>query len=171
MAKSVVSGLFILGITLISGLAPALADGLPSREPGLWQSTTTVTGPDGKPLANAVNVVTVSCVDALNDQKFFTSEHNACSSLSISGNGSNYKIDGTCNAQTGPTNIHETLTYEDPKDLQLKAVYSASAGPMTVTSQLQWQGPCLDGMQPGDEGNIAGGVFSKADNINDPANQ
>ena len=32
-------------------------------------------------------------------------------------------------------------------------------------------GGCLPGMMPGDEGNIVNGAFSKADNINDPANQ
>lgn len=150
--------------------APAWATDLPSRAPGLWQSTTTVTGPNGKPLANAINVVTVSCVNALNDQAFFTSDQSACSSLTISGAGNHYAIDGTCKGETGPLRIHETLVY-GAKDMQLKAVYNGRAGQMTVTSQLEWQGECLPGMQPGDEGNITGGMFSKTDNINDSDNQ
>lgn len=156
------------------GLAagPAFAADLPARAPGLWQSTATVTGPDGKPLENAVNVVTVSCVDALNDQKFFTSEQSACSSLSISGgDAGSYSIDGICTGQSGKLKIHETLVYTDAKDVQLKAVYAGSAGPMTVSSQLQWQGQCLAGMMPGDEGNAANGTFDKTDNINDSSNQ
>jgi hypothetical protein len=166
MTKRILSGFFLA--TLIA--APAVAAQLPARAPGLWQSTTTVTGPDGKPLSNAVNVVTVSCIDALNDQKFFTSNQSACASLTISGKGNSYSIDGSCNGQGQTVHIHETLVY-GAKDLQLQAVYNGAEGAMTVTSQLAWQGECLPGMQPGDEGNIAGGVFSKSDNINDTANQ
>jgi hypothetical protein len=151
--------------------APAVAADLPSRAAGLWQSVTTVTGPDGQPLPNAANVVTVSCVDELNDQKFFTSEQSDCSSLTISGSGNSYSIDGACQGQGRQVKIHETLLYADSKNLQLTAVYDGTGGRMTVTSQLQWQGPCLPGMQAGDEGNISGGVFSKTDNINDTANQ
>ncbi len=158
---------------MIFGLAAqsAVAADLPSRAPGLWQSTTTVTGPDGKPLANAVNVVTVSCVDALTDQKFFISGGSACDSLNISGDGNTFKIDGTCRQQGRAVKIRETLVYADAKDVQLKAHMGSGARAMTVTSQLQWQGECLDGMQPGDEGNIVNGTFNKADNINDNANQ
>jgi len=168
MTKRIFSGLFLA--TLIA--APALAADLPARTPGLWQSTTTVTGPDGKPLPNAANVVTLSCVDALNDQKFFTSNQNACTGLTISGQGNSYNIDGSCQSQGlgQSVHIHETLVYGE-KNLQLQAVYNGAEGTMTVTSQLQWQGECLAGMQPGDEGNISNGVFSKADNINDTVNQ
>ena len=168
MTKRILSGLFLS--TLIA--APALAAELPARTPGLWQSTTTVTGPDGKPLANAVNVVTVSCVDALNDQKFFTSNQNACTGLTISGQGNNYNIDGACTGQgVGQSvHIHETLVYGE-KDLQLQAVYNGAEGAMTVTSQLQWQGDCPAGMLPGDEGSLSNGAFTKSDNINDSGNQ
>jgi hypothetical protein len=151
--------------------APALAAELPSRTPGLWQSTTNVTGPDGKLMPHGSDIVTVSCVDALDDQKFFTSNQSDCSSLTISGSGNQYSIGGTCN-QTGQTvQIHEVLTYAGPQALQLKATYQSLSGPMTVTSQLQWQGPCLPGMVPGDEGNVTDGAFSKTDNINDSFNQ
>jgi len=60
MMKRVVSGFFLS--TLIAG--PVLAANLPARTAGLWQSTTTVAGPDGKPLPGTTKVVTVSCVDA-----------------------------------------------------------------------------------------------------------
>jgi hypothetical protein len=167
MTKRIFSGLFLA--VLIS--APAVAADLPSRAPGLWQSTTTVTGPDGKPLANDTDVVTVSCVDALDDQKFFTSNQNACTSLTISGSGSNYSIDGACNGPGQSVQIHETLVYADAKNVMLTAIYNAATGQMTVTSRLQWQGDCLPGMMPGDEGSLTGGMFNKADNINDTGNQ
>lgn len=168
MIKRIVPGLFIAALIA----APALAADLPQRAPGLWQSTSTVMGPDGKPLANAQNVVTLSCVDALDDQKFFTSEQNACTSLNISGSGNSYSIDGSCKGQGvgQAVHIHETLVYGE-KDLQLQAVYNGPEGAMTVTSQLQWQGECPAGMQPGDEGSITGGIFTKSDNINDTGNQ
>lgn len=155
------------GLILLGAAGPALADGLPAREPGLWQSASTVTGPDGQPLANAVNVVTVSCVDALTDQKFFLSNQSACNTLTVSGGGNTYRIDGTCRGNGKTSAIHETLDYADSKDVTL----TAKLGQMTVHSRLQWQGVCPDGMQPGDEGDIENGAFVKADNINDQANQ
>lgn len=163
----------IIGGLVIGGLWAGLAcaQQLPARAPGLWQSTTTVTDAAGKPLPNAQNVVTVSCVDGLNDQKFFMSEQSSCTSLTISGAQGTYHINGAC-AQSGkPVTIDETLTYASPQAVTLTAKLSGPAGPVIVTSNLAWQGACLPGMQPGDEGNIVSGAFSKADNINDVANQ
>ncbi|HEY1857785.1 DUF3617 domain-containing protein [Acidocella sp.] len=144
---------------------------LPARAPGLWQSVSTVRGPDGKVLPNADNVVTVSCVDADNDAKFFTSGESACTDLRISGAGQHFAINGACRGQGQYMTIHETLFYASPQDVQLQAQLKLPSGPITIAAQLRWQGACLPGMMPGDEGNIVNGTFSKADNINDPANQ
>jgi len=149
----------------------AHAEDLPSRTPGLWQSTTTVTGPDGQALANAVNVVTVSCVDALTDEKFLMSGASSCAALTVSGSGGSYAVDGTCAEQAQQVQIHETLLYADTKTVKLTAHITTGAHDLTVHSQLAWQGDCLAGMQPGDEGSVQNGAFSKADNINDPYNQ
>jgi len=149
----------------------AAADTLPARAPGLWQSTTTVDGPDGQPLANAINVVTVSCVDPATDLKFFISGASACSSLVISGSGARYTITGVCTQQGRPVTINEALVYAGAQNVTLTAKFDSGNGLDTLTAQMQWQGPCLAGMMPGDEGNIVGGAFSKADNINDSANQ
>jgi hypothetical protein len=160
--------LVILGVGAAGQAAGAT---LPARAPGLWRSTTTVTGPNGQPLANAADVVTVSCVDPATDIKFFMSGGSACSSLRISGSGTTYGIDGTCTQLGKPVSIHETLIYADARNVTLKAKMDSSSGLVNVTSQLQWQGDCLAGMAPGDEGNIVNGTFSKADNIDDSANQ
>jgi hypothetical protein len=149
----------------------AAAQALPARAPGLWQSTTTVTGANGQPLPNAANVVTVSCIDAANDQKFFTTGESQCSAFTISGGGETYRIDSTCDQRGKTVRIAETLTYESPRAVGLHAVLTYPSGPITISSSLAWQGPCLPGMQPGDEGSIVAGAFSKADNINDAGNQ
>jgi hypothetical protein len=156
---------------LTAASAPALADSLPARAPGLWQSTTTVTGADGKPLPHAAGIVTVSCVDPVTDIKFFLSNESACTRFSITGSGASYRISGTCTQTGKPVSINETLNYVSPRQVTLTAKLDAPTGPVTVTSQLQWQGDCLAGMAPGDEGSIVGGAFSKVDNINDAANQ
>ncbi len=171
MSKRIRPAAIVAAMVTTLMAAPVVAAQLPARVPGLWQSTTTVTGPDGQALPHAMDVVTVSCVDALDDQKFFTSGESACSSLKISGSGGHYSIAGTCSDAGRELKIHETLVYVDAKNMRLKAVYGTKSGPMTVTSALQWQGACLPGMRPGDEGNISGGVFNKTDNINDTANQ
>lgn len=161
---------FALGLGVLLA-PPAVAAKLPARTPGLWQSITTVVGPDGKPLQGAGPVVTVSCVDALDDQRFFTSGKSACSSLTITGSGNSYHIDGVCSGQGQDVTIHETLLYSGPQALQLTAAYNSASGQITISSQLAWQGACLPGMQPGDEGSLTGDVFTKTDNINDTANQ
>jgi hypothetical protein len=160
-------------LTLLLGLAPAIAMAttLPARMPGLWQSTTTVIGPDGKPLPQASNVVTVSCVDAVTDAKFFTSNESACNNLAISDVGGRFAIDGTCLEQGRKLTIHETLVYSGPQAVTLDAVINSGGGPLHVSSRLQWEGACPAGMVPGDEGNMVDGAFSKADNINDADNR
>jgi len=155
----------------MAGLAAggfAQAATLPARAPGLWQSTTTVLDASGQAIANATDVVTVSCVDPATDLKFFTSGDDNCSSLTISGSGSTYMIDGQCTQQGKPVTVDETLTYASAQSVVLTAKLDSTMGPVTVTSNLQWQGDCLPGMEPGDEGSIVNGQFSKADNVNDP---
>lgn len=155
----------------VGSASPAAAATLPAREPGLWQSTTTVTGQDGQPIPKATNIVTVSCVDPATDIKFFTSGDSACSSLAIDGSGGTYTINGTCTQQGKPVSIHETLVYASSRSVTLTAKLDSPMGPVNIASHLQWQGACLAGMVPGDEGNIVNGAFNKADNINDPGNQ
>jgi len=133
----------------------------------MWQSTTTVTDAKGNPLPAAQNIVTVSCVDPATDFKFLTSGASQCKSLNISGSGSNYTITGTCQAPGKLVNLNVTLNYTDSQNVTLNAVIDSAQGPLTVTSQLAYQGDCLPGMQPGDEGSIVNGTFSKADNILD----
>jgi hypothetical protein len=162
------SGLVCGGI-LAAQMAGAAV--LPARAPGLWQSTTTVSGPDGRALTNATDVVTVSCVDPATDLKFFESGEKSCTSLDVSGSGSKYAIDGRCVQQGKPVSIHETLVYASPQAVTLTAKLDAGGRRLTLVSRLQWQGDCLAGMAPGDEGNMSGGAFSKADNINDSADQ
>ena len=151
--------------------AVAAAATLPARAPGLWQSSTSVTGPDGKPVPHGTNVLTVSCVDPATDLKFFTSGDSACPNLSITGSGGHFVIDGAC-AQLGQhVQIHETLDYASPQSLTITASLDSGNGPVKVVSHLAWQGACPAGMKPGDEGSLADGKFVKSDNINDPANQ
>jgi hypothetical protein len=144
---------------------------LPARTPGLWQSVSAVRGPDGRILPNADKVVTVTCVDAENDVKFFISGESSCTRLSISGAAQHYAISGSCSELGQKVTIHETLFYENARSVQLRARLLLPSGPVMIAAQLQWQGDCLPGMMPGDEGSIVDGAFSKADNVNDPANQ
>lgn len=162
MIKRMASGL-VLAVSL-AGWAQA-AD-LPARAPGLWRSSTSVTGPDGQTVAR--DVVTLTCIDPATDQAFLLSGQSRCSKLNISGAGADYKINGTCAQPGGTVTIDETLHYASHKDVQLKADVHDAAGEMSLTSALQWQGVCLPGMQPGDEGREVNGAFVKTGNINDP---
>ncbi len=144
----------------------AMAATLPARQPGLWQSTTSVTDASGKPLPHATNIVTVSCVDPATDLKFFLSGTSQCKGLKVSGADTAYSIIGTCTSPNGRlVQINETLTYASAQNVTLNAVLASPNGPLKVASQLAYQGDCLPGMQPGDEGSIENGAFSKADNV------
>jgi hypothetical protein len=149
----------------------AHAASLPQRQPGLWQSTTNVLGQDGQPLPGGSNVVTVSCVDAATDLKFFTFKGSNCSSFSINGGGGTYTIDSVCSHHGKPAKIHETIVYLDANNITLNASYDPGTGPITISASLTFQGACLPGMQPGDEGDIENGAFVQTDNINDTENQ
>lgn len=171
MRKSFAWICFAGGMVLEVLPVSAHAAQLPPRAAGLWQSTTTVTGADGQPLPNGSNIVTVSCVDPATDLKFFLSGAHECSQLTIAGAGQQYTIDGACTHHGKPVTVHETLLYASPQAVTLTASVQTSSGPVSVTSQMQWQGACLAGMTPGDEGVISNGTFAKSDNINDPNNQ
>jgi hypothetical protein len=149
----------------------AAAQTLPPRTPGLWQSTTNVTGADKQPIPNGSNIVTVSCVDPATDLKFFITGESQCRNLAITGGGTIWQIDGACQHDGSAVRIHETLVYASSQSVTLTALVDSSAGPLNIASQLTYQGACPPGMVPGDEGSLVNGAFSKADNINDPANQ
>jgi hypothetical protein len=152
--------------------ASAQAASLPARQAGMWQSSTVVTLADGTKARGGVPVVTVSCVDALDDQKFFLINGSSCSSLNISGQGGQYRIDGTCAHAGKPVTVHETLDYVDAQTVELAGTVDAGTGPITLNAELKFAGACPAGMRPGDEGSIdANGNFAKTDNINDFDNQ
>jgi hypothetical protein len=128
--------------------------------------------PDGTKARGGVPVVTVTCVDALDDQKFFLINGSACSSLNVSGQGTQYRIDGTCSHAGKPVTVHETLTYADAQTVELAGTVNAGTGPIKLQAEVKFAGACPAGMQPGDEGGIdVNGNFAKTDNINDFDNQ
>jgi len=152
--------------------ATAHAASLPARQPGMWRSSTEVTLPNGTLAGGGTPVVTVTCVDALNDQKFFLINGSACSSLNVSGQGTQFRIDGTCAHKGKPVTVHETLRYVDSGTVELAGTVDTGAGAYTLNGELKFQGACPAGMQPGDEGSIdTNGNFDKTDNINDFDNQ
>jgi len=158
---------------VVLGLAPhaARAETLPARQPGLWQSATVVTLPNGAKARNGVPVMTVSCVDPTTDLKFFTVGGSQCSYLHITGGGSQYAIDSSCSDLGKPVRVHESLSYVDAQTVEINGTVDNGGGPITLSAELKFLGPCLAGMTPGDEGDIENGQFVKTDNINDPGNQ
>jgi len=159
-----------LGAVMVFPLSARAAE-LPSRQPGMWQSSTVVTLADGTKARGGAPVVTVSCVDALTDQKFFTIGGSSCSSLNISGGGSQYEIDSSCTDQGKPVTVRETLDYADATTVEINGTVDEGSGPISLSAELKFIGPCMAGMVPGDEGDIENGQFVKTDNVNDPGNQ
>jgi hypothetical protein len=159
----------IVGLAGFLNIHPARAAELPPRQPGLWLSSTIVTLADGSKYRGGAPVITVSCVDPATDLKFFTSSGSSCGALRISGGGQQFQITGSCQGQTGPEQISTSLTYLDQTTVELIGTVSTASGPVRMNGELKFQGPCLPGMVPGDEGDIENGQFVKSDNVNDPA--
>lgn len=168
MRAVIVAG--VLGAVMIFPLS-ARAASLPSRQPGMWQSSTVVTLADGTKARGGAPVVTVSCVDALTDQKFFTIGGSHCSYLNVTGGGSQFAIDSSCSDMGQPVTVHETLDYVDSGTVEINGTVTQQSGPISLSGELKFLGPCMAGMVPGDEGDIENGQFVKTDNVNDPGNQ
>ena len=163
---------WMAGVVFLASAVPAMAASLPQRQAGMWQSSTVVTLPDGTKAQGGQPVVTVTCVDALDDQKFFLIGGSACSTLEVSGSGSQYRIDGTCAHKGQTVTVHETLNYVDAQTVELAGTVDTGNGPISLSAELKYAGACVAGMQPGDEGSLdANGNFDKTDNINDFQNQ
>ncbi|MDE8348566.1 MAG: DUF3617 family protein [Acidocella sp.] len=169
LSRSIIVTLFLgFGVGAVHAAAAAT---LPSRQPGLWQSSTVVTLANGSKYLNGAPVVTVSCVDPATDLKFFTFEGSSCTSMNISGAGTAYEIIGACKDQGKPVKIHTKLNYVDSETVELMGSVTTASGTVHMNAAMKFQGPCVAGMQPGDEGDIENGQFVKADNINDAGNQ
>jgi hypothetical protein len=159
-----------LGAVLFLPLGARAAE-LPSRQAGMWQSSTVVTLADGTKARGGAPVVTVSCVDALTDQKFFTVGGSQCSYLNVTGGGSVFAIDSSCSDMGKPVTVHETLDYVDAGTVEINGTVTEASGPISLSAELKFVGPCMAGMVPGDEGDVENGQFVKTDNVNDPGNQ
>jgi hypothetical protein len=151
------------------GTTQAHAATLPARQPGLWLSSTIVTLADGSKYRGGNPVITVSCVDPATDLKFFTYSGSSCTALKVAGTGQQFNITGNCQGQTGTEKIATSLTYLDQSTVELIGTVGTASGVIHLNGELKFQGPCLPGMVPGDEGDIENGQFVKADNVNDPA--
>jgi hypothetical protein len=156
-------GLVVLLLMLAHG---ARAASLPARQAGLWLSSTIVTLADGTKYRGGAPVVTVSCVDPATDLKFFTYSGPSCGALQISGAGRQFELHGSCNGQAGAQKIATSLTYLDASTVELIGSVTSAAGVVRLNGELKYQGPCLPGMVPGDEGDIENGQFVKSDNVN-----
>jgi len=162
----------LAGLFLVVTAAPGMAASLPQRQAGMWQSSTVATLPDGTKYQGGQPVVTVTCVDALDDQKFFLIGGHACSTLDVSGSGGQYRIDGTCAHAGKSVTVHETLNYVNAQTVELAGTVDTGSGPISLSAELKYTGACVAGMQPGDEGSLdSNGNFDKTDNINDFQNQ
>jgi hypothetical protein len=169
LARIAATGCALAGLALNTHQAAAAT--LPARQPGLWQSTTFGTLSDGTKLQGGKPVITVSCVDPATDLKFFTFKGSACSGFTISGSGTSYTISGDCKQGGKTVKIITNLFYLNANTVELVGTVDPGTGPVHLNAELKWQGPCLPGMAPGDEGDIENGAFVKTDNINDSDNQ
>lgn len=154
-----------LVVLLVLAARGAGAASLPARQPGLWLSSTIVTLADGTKYRGGAPVVTVSCVDPATDLKFFTYSGPSCGALQISGTGRQFELQGSCTGPAGAQKIATSLTYLNPTTVELVGSVTSAAGVVRLNGELRYQGPCLPGMVPGDEGDIENGQFVKSDNV------
>jgi hypothetical protein len=147
----------VIVVTLLFA-APAFAQDLPSRKPGLWEMKLALEG-RGLP-AQQVR----QCVDQATDKKMQASfgglTQDACSKKDIKNVGGTITIDSVCNLGMGTTTSHAVVTGSFDSAYTVKmsststgglAIPGVKAGGQTnMTIEARRVGDCEAGQKPGD---------------------
>jgi hypothetical protein len=140
---------FLVAAAAAALLSTAMADTLPKRKPGLWESTTT-----GGPLG----VQTIEqCVDPTTDDPLGMKGNEAakCTTPVVSRDGNRYRVKFSCEHQGMKSRFDGD--YLIPRDTEFSGEMRMSFDPpqagmdgMAQKVTARWVGPCRDGMKPGD---------------------
>jgi hypothetical protein len=141
--------LTLAGVMALSASAAAAAD-LPSRRPGLWQVTTSITGKAGPR-------VILQCIDATTDQMMQSSagpySAAACPQRDARQSADSITIDSTCTVAGKPATAHATITGRFDSAYTMTVTSHSEALPssdMTMTVDGKRLGPCAADQRPGD---------------------
>ncbi len=147
----------VIAVTLLFA-APALAQDLPSRKPGLWEMKM---GFEGRGLpAQTVR----QCVDQATDKRMQASfgglTQEACSKKDIKNVGGTITMDSVCNLGMGTTTSHAVVTGSFDSAYTVKMSSTSTGGPAipgmkaggetNITIEARRVGDCEAGQKPGD---------------------
>jgi hypothetical protein len=144
---------------------------LPSRKPGLWETTMTMTMTmNGQTMGgNMPPVVRASCSSAATDaegMKRMASGNGKCGNFDIEGSGDVYTLTGTCTSPMGGTmSTHATITRISDDEFTMQSQTTSPNMSGSMTGDSKWMGACPDGTVPGDYGVMQNGQFVKQGNF------
>ena len=138
-------------ILVLIGVAPASADELPSRKPGLWEVRTSVENRNGP------GPVIQQCIDATTDQMMQSSagpySAQACPKRDVQRSANSTTIDSTCTIAGKTATAHAVVTgsFDSAYTMTVTAQSEdVPGGTMSMTTTAKWLGPCTADQKPGD---------------------
>ncbi|MFN3657644.1 MAG: DUF3617 domain-containing protein [Pseudolabrys sp.] len=146
---------FIVGLTVA---APAAAQDLPPRKPGLWELRMEFDG--GRLPGQTMR----QCVDAESDKlmnmNFAGSNREACSKLEVKRDGGAIVIDSVCKFGEQTVTSHSVMTGSFDSAYAVRVTSKREGGPplpgvapgaeTVMTIAATWRGACAAGQRPGD---------------------
>jgi hypothetical protein len=159
-----------IGLAIFTTAAAANVT-LPTRKPGLWETTMTMTMTmNGQTMGNNMPpVVRASCSSAATDaegMKQMASGNGACGNFDIEGSGDVYTMTGTCTSPMGGTmSTHATITRISDNEFTMQSQTTSPNFSGNMTGDSKWVGACPDGIVPGDYGVMQNGQFVKQGNF------
>ena len=157
----------VLTVTIICGTNVALAQSIPKMKAGMWESTMTQPGVEGKKDAKGEQMKSTMCLnDAVMEQMMKMGQgisQQMCSKnlRQVSGNKMTASAECKMGGSTITSNTVTTFNGDSSYRTEAKAVYSPPLYGMkesvTVTD-AKHVGPCKPGMRPGDVTTMGGTI-------------
>ena len=145
----------LLPVVALLVAAPACADDMPTRKAGLWEVSMGFGG------AGRGGPTMQQCTDATTDQALHSSAGAAtqqdCSKREVKRTAGGMTIDMVCTRAGKTISSHVDITGSFDSSYVMKITTDTGAprpsgetGPLTVTMEAKWVGPCKADMRPGD---------------------
>ena len=135
-------------VVVLHAAAPAMADGAPSRKPGLWEVKTSI---DDRGRAVSVQ----QCIDAATDQMLQSSagplSAPLCASREVKKSDGGMTIDTQCSFNGKPANAHAVISGSFDASYTMTVTAEGVDLPATkMTMEGKWLGACAADQRPGD---------------------
>lgn len=133
----------------------AVAQDMPKMKPGLWETTSSSTGPKGAPAQTSKTSMCINDAVQKDMMEFSKSMGAQCTKNTIRRDGNKYIGEAECNfgGSTMKSQSTTTFTGDTAYRVESRATFSPPMGGMSessTTQEAKHAGACPAGMKPGD---------------------